>query len=251
MIFPIILLFTGAISACTITNDSVSGSENCDPVNVISEVNSIRVLRFGSKGAIAFKGGMAVDADGSPRAYHPEDIGIDALEHAGGNDGYAEGLLYQNGELVIQGHDDPYPGYYVSVTSLEDKSKKVTDPDRYVNPETIPYVVLPPSLVGSTGINLGDIAFVMNEKNDWYTFAIFGDKGPEGLLGEGSIELARRLGINADPRTGGTPGDVVYVFFPGSGNHGPLSIGEIERRGKKALRKFGGKEKLLKCINEI
>src|SRR5215469_15706219 len=33
--------------------------------------------------AFVYEAGMAVDADGAPRAYHPKDLGLDSLVHAG------------------------------------------------------------------------------------------------------------------------------------------------------------------------
>lgn len=66
------------------------------------------------KTATWFKSGMSIDADGSPKAYHPKNIGLDDLKHAG-NKGHWWALATKNGKPVVQ-----KSGYYVSTTSLQD-----------------------------------------------------------------------------------------------------------------------------------
>lgn len=47
-------------------------------------------------------------------------------------------------------------------------------------------------------------------------YAVVGDAGPSGAIGEGSYKLAQLLGINPNPATGGVSGAVVtYILFPG------------------------------------
>ncbi|SFA73062.1 Peptidoglycan-binding (PGRP) domain of peptidoglycan hydrolases-containing protein [Amycolatopsis marina] len=47
-------------------------------------------------------------------------------------------------------------------------------------------------------------------------YAVVGDRGPKDAIGEGSYALAKALGINPNPRTGGVSGKVVdYIAFPG------------------------------------
>ena len=66
-----------------------------------------------------------------------KNIGLDDNRNGGiGKDNY--GIVSPD---VIQGKNDPAPGYYVSVTALFDPRKKKTDPRRYVNSEVIPYLV--------------------------------------------------------------------------------------------------------------
>lgn len=196
--------------------------------------------------AIFFESGMAVDADGSPRAYHPDNIGLDDLQHAGKE---WEGIAHDEKGPIIQGPHDPAPGYYVSQTSLEHTEKAYSDPARYINAEGIPYFVLPASLAKKANIKLGDVAVIWNRQNDWFSYAIYADTGPEGKIGEGSIALAERIGVNPNPRNGGTDANIIYIIFPGSGNGEPLSLNEIEKNGKELMNKWGGFEKAGKCLN--
>ncbi len=86
----------------------------------------------------------------------------------------------------------------------------------YADASKLPYVVLPPALAKATGAKLGDLVQV--SYNGKSTYAIYGDVGPSNKLGEGSMDLARRLGINPDPRRGGTHDEnVQYTVLPGSG----------------------------------
>ena len=48
-------------------------------------------------------------------------------------------------------------------------------------------------------------------------YAVFGDTGPDNIIGEASYACAAALGIDPDPLTGGTDGPVTYIAFLGSG----------------------------------
>ena len=90
-----------------------------------------------------FVSGMTIDADGAPNAYNPDDTGLDALANAGAP-GHWDGIITdRSGNALIQQERDPFPGYYISCTSLSDETKHFTDPTGYVNASKIPYVVLP------------------------------------------------------------------------------------------------------------
>src|ERR1700687_2254072 len=77
-----------------------------------------------SLSTFVYVAGLAVDADGAYRAYHPADrLGLDAIVHAGylGNWwALATDTGETNGRPVLQQRSDPAPGYYVSMTSLYD-----------------------------------------------------------------------------------------------------------------------------------
>src|SRR5258708_2675267 len=82
--------------------------------------------------------GLAVDADGSPHAYAPSGSGLQGLDYLAnaGHSGNWWGIATDShGMPYIQGPNTPAPGYYVSTTALEDGSKAVNDPARYVNSE--------------------------------------------------------------------------------------------------------------------
>ena len=103
---------------------------------------------------------------------------------------------------------------------------------RFLDPTKIPYFVLPDGFEKThPDVHLGDIATVLFERK--VSYAIYGDIGPKGQVGEGSIALARCLGIDSDPVNGGVSEGVTLIVFPGSGDNRPLSASEIRRRGKK------------------
>ena len=159
---------------------------------------------------------MRIDADGAPNAYHPEDKGLDFLKHAG-KPGDWQGLVTDSrGQPVIQGPHDPYPGYYISQTSLFDKTKQRTDPARYRNAPAISCIAVAaePALNNQAVPDWG-FRLVVNARNRRLTFAIFADQGPRSKIGEGSIALAELLQIPSSPKTGGVDGDIIYAVFPG------------------------------------
>src|SRR5215831_1429259 len=205
------------------------------------DAGGISVWKLGGGSAVFFVAGMTIDADGSPRAYHPDNTGLDDLENVRGDGGWA-GIVVRDGEPVVQGPADPAPGYYVSQTSLEDWTKRATDPNRYVDSEKIPFIVLPGDVARMAGARVGDFAVVRNLRNGRYSPAIFADMGP--ALGEGSIALARALGINPDPRRGGTYRGVLYIVFPHSGNRRPRPLEEINDVSARLLSDCGGLDRI-------
>jgi hypothetical protein len=185
-----------------------------------------------------FVSAMNIDADGSPHAYHPvSDSGLDKLANAG-HKGNWWGIVTENGKPVVQDSTCPAPGFYVSTTSLQDASKKISDPLRYVNSETIPYFVLPNNKTILAEVKTGDFAYVYNLRNGKNSYAIFADVGPKDKIGEGSIALAKKLGINSSPRTGGIADSVLYYVFPQSGNGKPRTIAEIDSLGKLKYEEY-------------
>jgi hypothetical protein len=194
-----------------------------------------------------FTAGMTIDADGAPNAYHPDDTGIDELANAGWP-GHWNGIITdRHGIPLIQREADPFPGYYISCTSLADKTKEFNDTSRYVDATKIPYVALPEEIAESGGARLGDFALVINLRNGKSSFAIYADIG---TLGEGSVALAERLGISPNARYGGESDGVLYMFFPGSGNMKPRIIGEIQSEGERLLSDLGGIETISHCSED-
>jgi hypothetical protein len=204
----------------------------------------VPVWRLPTSESLFFVSGMLVDADGAPNAYHPENAGLDELSNAG-EPGHWNGVVTDaEGDPLIQLENDPFPGYYISCTSLEDETKHFRDPSRYVDATAIPYVVLPDDVAAVGGVRLGDFALVMNLRNGKSSFAIYADIG---TLGEGSIALADALGISSNARHGGASEGIMYVLFPGSGNLRPRTIEEIQREGEKLLVSWDGAETISSC----
>ena len=86
-----------------------------------------------------------------------------------------------------------------------------------INSRIVPGFVLPRSLImGVPGIVLGCQGHAFNVTNGKTCDFVVYDEGPASKLGEGSIALAEALGIDSDPRTGGTDKRIVRVsIFPG------------------------------------
>jgi hypothetical protein len=167
---------------------------------------------------------MDVDVDGAPRAYGPP--GSDALDYL--RNAHSMGVLsapvvgYVTGDdpphrPVVQGPNDPAPGYYVSQTAYEDTSvKDELDPRRYVDATKVNYVVLG-NAARKMGARLGDFVAVYSKRTHRSGFGIVGDAGnPSG--DEGSLHLLQALGYPF--RNGKTYAverpEIVIRFFPGS-----------------------------------
>src|ERR1700741_4332178 len=70
-------------------------------------------------GATMYRAKMYIDADGSPRAYGPNNSGLDYTANAGSTGNWYGVVADASGQNPIQQTaSDPYPGMYVSTTSL-------------------------------------------------------------------------------------------------------------------------------------
>lgn len=192
--------------------------------------------------AVVFHAGMTIDADGAYRAYHPDSKkGLDYLANAGRPGkwwGVVTGNGNQSGTPVVQSTTDPAPGFFVSATALVNPDYGVANPRRYVDSESVPFLVLPG---GSTfGAELGDFGYVVNFQEKRGCGAVFADIGPRDHIGEGSIALAKALCIPSNPRKGGVTQGVGYVVFTGSRSGWPLTNQEIEEQARSRFEQWGG-----------
>lgn len=217
---------------------------------LLTTIENFKVWKLERGGAIVFKAKLAIDADGSPRAYCPGNKGLDYTANAGKPGNWYGVVTNSHGDPVIQQSTDPFPGCYVSPTTLSDKNLPKDNPLKYCNSEEIPFIVLPKKVLDLGGIRIGDLAYVYNTKNKKDCFALFADGGPGGKLGEGSIYLAKTLGINSNARSGGTTDGIIYVVFPqsGKGNGFLRSLEDIEQSASAELIKIGGKS-IIGCID--
>lgn len=175
-------------------------------------------------GRVHFKGDADTDGDGGYRTYHPiSSKGLDDLSNAHtGNDWY--GCVTVNGEPVVQGPDDPAPGFYVSATSLhlpnEDGTPRAkTDPRKYVDSEKVKFIVVPPQIIHKTTgkVVLGCKARVTRISTGKVIDAVVADSGPSTKDGELSIAAALALGVISHPtaRVGCDDVDFLYELWPG------------------------------------
>lgn len=74
-----------------------------------------------------------------------------------------------------------------------------------INAEKVPGIVVPPSVCRKTkGIVLGSLCYVSNFNNGAIEPAVVFDIGPKDKIGEGTPELADRLGLPRSANSGGT-----------------------------------------------
>jgi Fungal chitosanase of glycosyl hydrolase group 75/Peptidase_C39 like family len=213
----------------------------------IGTIANSYIHRFEGDLAFFWKSGYFVNADGGRHAYHSEKgKGLDYLANAG-SPGNWWGIACDSG-------GNPYispEGYYVSTTSLCDVRQSPDDPGRYVDSESIPFIVLPS---GNTfGASLGDYAYVYNSSNGRGCGAIYADNGPANKIGEGSIALAKLLKIPHSPKNGGCIEGMIWVVFPGTKDEKifPIDPNKIQSKAEELFGKWGGLERLLDTYPEL
>lgn len=199
-------------------------------------------------GAVVYRAGMSIDADGAPRAYAlPESglVGLDDIASAG-EPGNWYGILTDGpngtGKPLLQGPADPAPGYCISETKLRDPHKHHTDPCAYVDASAVPYISVARDLHKMHAIQPGDVAMVLC--GDMGCAAVVADFGPAHKYGEGSIALAKALGIPSSPRTGGADFGVSYIIFPGSAAGWPRPLADIAQQVRALFTAWGGSDHL-------
>ncbi|WP_411081348.1 glycoside hydrolase family 75 protein [Streptomyces sp. cmx-18-6] len=108
----------------------------------------------------------------------------------------------------------------------------------------LPYVVVPaPGRIWDyrkSGLTGGSVVAVVHR--DRVRYAVIGDTGPAGIIGEGSYALAKELGIDPHPTTGGVASGVTYIAFKDSRISPIESRAKAERRGEALAREFVGRE---------
>jgi hypothetical protein len=67
----------------------------------------------------------------------------------------------------------------------------------------------------TAGISMGSIGLAIYK--DKIEFGVVGDVGPKAIIGEASYAMAKKLGINPNPATGGISSGVTYILFTGTG----------------------------------
>jgi Fungal chitosanase of glycosyl hydrolase group 75 len=198
---------------------ALSGTHE-EKMSELTKIDSVAGVNLystpGEPPAFIYRAGMAINADGSPNCYGPNNSGLDWTANGGTVGGeWWGGPVDSSGMPVIQKIYDPSPGMYVSGTALINPAFPEASPYRYVDSESIPFIVLPGK--HNNKAKLGDAALVYNEKTGDNCYAVYGDVGPASKIGEGSIRLAEALKINAEPKSGGIASkSIVYLVFPGS-----------------------------------
>lgn len=103
--------------------------------------------------------------------------------------------------------------------SYQSSTAAVDSHGRPLDASTLPYIVVPGASsrwsYRQSGIRMGSVAAVIYHGKIEY--GVVGDVGPTAILGEASYAMAKRLGINPNPSTGGVSSGVTYVVFKGAG----------------------------------
>jgi hypothetical protein len=165
---------------------------------------------------------MDVDVDGAPNAYGPPgmqtlDILLNAHYLNRADKEIVGYLTDEHRRPILQGPNDPFPGYYISQTAFTDiENHNERDSRRYVDARNINYVVRG-DVAKRRGVRVGDFASVHSKRTRKGVFAIVGDTGnPTG--DEGSLHLLQDLGYpfnNGKDESVETP-EIVIRFYPNS-----------------------------------
>ncbi|MFD6205565.1 glycoside hydrolase family 75 protein [Streptomyces rubiginosohelvolus] len=107
----------------------------------------------------------------------------------------------------------------------------------------LPHVVVPgPSKVWDyrkAGLTGGSVVAVVYR--DRVRYGVIGDTGPTGIIGEASYAMAKTLGIDPDPSTGGAESGVTYIAFKNSRISPIESRARAQSRGAALAREFVGR----------
>jgi hypothetical protein len=178
---------------------------------------------------VEFVADMDVDADGAnggslvdgvPQfAYAPGNTGLDSLANAAWPDGNWSDILVpksysQRTPLVLISND--HEGY-CSTTAYQRRGRDIDDPNRYLDSFAIPFIVIEGFIRRKAkGVVLGCRARATNLSNGRSSWGVTGDTGPLWKIGEGSMMLAKLLGLSWNPRNGGTSRSIIrYELWPG------------------------------------
>lgn len=276
----LVFLAKTALGQCPLTPESTFAHAEIGPVKIFRDVSS---------NAIAFASQMQVNTDGAPDSYHQNDIGITHIcngisvgsactwkaqclpEYRQARDQAFKGpqkicffgmAADEHGVPLIQGENDPRPGYFVSTTALKQPGRDVRTPQAQLDSNTVSFAVIPGrwNKTGQPGPRLGDFGVAWRRSSDKLAYFVVGDTGPNNKLGEGSVALHQSLGN--DPfqmrygvrraRKGIGGRDVVYLMFPGSAQSVQTYDTEtINRLGAERLQEFGGIERLKECAKRL
>lgn len=207
-------------------------------------------------GSIVFLGRLTVDADGSPHAYHPDSSkGLDDKRNAG-SPGHWFGIATDNcaedGEPVIQGSNDPAPGFYVTPTTMRASTRLSCEAQsNYVDAEKIPFVALPKKVARIFTDNAAHTtqgaAVIVANASGVSKPAILADQSPAFGRGEGSVKLVSELGYNPNARKGGTEKrELVYLVLPKKLGF-PTDAEAVKNQVAPLFEAWGGEKRLAAC----
>ena len=124
-------------------------------------------------GAVLYKSGCTVNADGAVHAYAPDNSGLTALDYLAnaGSPGNWWGIACDDaGKPYIQAPYHDAPGFYVSTTALCNPKYTAFHPRRFVDSERYCFSVIPG---GENWFALGSVGLAWNEQTGDKILAMF------------------------------------------------------------------------------
>lgn len=127
------------------------------------------------------------------------------------------GAYWWKADMDIDTDGQPFPEQDNNSDRQTETSFTQSD-GKPLNSGKLPFIVIPlPSSrfnYRDAGIRGGDSCIaILNGK---MVYAVFGDEGPTGIIGEASYAAAKALGVPGIPYGGWDGKDVTYIVFPGS-----------------------------------
>ena len=216
----------------------------------------VDIMQLAGRVGFYYKAAMAIDVDGSPRAYTKDATSprpLDSLESVD-SEGIATMYIQQRSKTVhgvTHIGEGPFKDFFVSRTSLLFNKNEAFKTSNFVDAELIPYIVFPhnqgePAVF--SGVSLGDVAYVIDLKTGRSTHAIFADTNPK--VGEASVRVALNLGRSDLNAGNGEEADrFLYILFPGSKFDPELTIphwpdAKIKEVADKAFAAWGGMDQV-------
>ena len=153
-------------------------------------------------------------------------------------------------------------GFMVSATALHKPAiQDVCDITNYVDALTVPALVLPGGAneFRSRGARVGDLVVAVTPGGADPVYAVVGDTGPPGELGEGSVALnGRLLGKTAAPtnykdvKRGWVVPHAIVLIFPSSrdATRPYMTTARIDEAGKPRFEAWGGMPRLKACAEQ-
>jgi Fungal chitosanase of glycosyl hydrolase group 75 len=186
---------------------------------VLAIIGGVSIFWDQAASKLWFQAGVNVDSDGDPLSYAPGNRGKDWTADAGQPGDWwgvacdKDGIPYvQDGKSPAQ----PNVGMYISTTSYEWPEYPVNDVRRYVDAETVPFIVFPEQIRSMIGPIVLGCAAQVTKGHGTPIAAVVADFGPSTHAGEASEAMCIGLGVNPSPRTGGDSNPIyLYECFPG------------------------------------
>lgn len=184
---------------------------------------------IGGREIVEFTADADIDADGAngqhggKAAYKMDDTGSEFLANGGMKRKEGGGVMFSHtwGKDIVITNDNGEPyvapnGVIYSKTAYAFKDKMEFEPDKYLDSETVNYMCVPGQLRRMVkGVVLGCFGQARHMLTGITIPCLVGDFGPRNKAGEVSISLARSLGLDPSPRSGGTERQVIrYTFYP-------------------------------------